>query len=232
MRAAVLAITVAGLLALALPSTAAAEGCLYQDDPVTAANTAQAERSLLCLNNAVRAHTGLTALQSDLRLQGAATAHSADMLARAYLEHITPEGITQSVRAIAAGYLAGVGENVGASNTQPVINVFRAWRASAGHNTNLLYPPYRATGIGLVPGYVFGGPGYTVTQMFGLGPANGADTGLDLYYPNERCRKGKLARLGLKRKKNVGPAARERRKELARKLRKTCRAKPIAPPFL
>ena len=230
-RAAVLASIVAGLVALALPGTAAAEGCLFQDDPATQ-NLDRAQRSLLCLNNAVRAHAGLNALASDPRLQGSATAHSADMVARVYFDHLTPEGVTQSARAIAAGYLAGVGENIGASTGATPILVFRAWRASPGHNTNLLYPLYQATGIGLAAGYPFSGTGgccFTATQMFGTGTSTGTDTALDLYYPNERCRKGKLAQLGLARKKKVGPAARERRKELARKLRRTCRSKPVAP---
>jgi uncharacterized protein YkwD len=214
----------AALLAFARPGTAAAEGCLYQDDPVTAGNLSQVERSLLCLNNALRLHSGLNPLGSDARLQGAATAHSADMAARLYFDHITPEGITPALRAIAAGYTAGVGENIGASNGQTGILVFRAWRASPGHNTNLLLPQYQATGIGMAIGYPFGGPGYTVTQMFGTAPATGGDTALDLYYPNDACKRAKLARLGGAKK-----MSRERRRELARRLRRSCSSKPQAP---
>jgi Cysteine-rich secretory protein family len=195
--------------------TAAAEGCLYENDPATN-DLVHAERTLLCLNNAVRLHAGLNALAMDRRLQGAATAHSADMVARVYFNHLTPEGLTPSARAIAAGYLAGVGESIGASTGTTPILVFRAWRASAGHNANLLYRTYQATGIGVVPGYPFpGGGSYTVTQMFGTGPSTGSDTALDLYYPNRRCRKAKLAK--------------RRKKPLARKLRRACQSKPAKP---
>jgi uncharacterized protein YkwD len=226
-RVGILATAVAGLLALALPATAAAEGCLYQDDPAVQ-DLARAQRTLVCLNNAVRLHSGLNALTSDPRLQGAATAHSADMAARLYFDHVTPEGVTPAARASAAGYPASVGENIGASTGLTPRFVFQAWRASPGHNTNLLYPLYQATGIGLAAGYPFPGgrPGYTATQMFGSGPAIGTDTALDLYYPNEACRKGKL---GLERPKKAGPRARQRRRELARKVRRACGSKPAAP---
>ena len=211
------------LLAIVGQGTAAAEGCLYQDDPISGDNLGRVERSLLCLTNAVRLRSGLNALATDARLQGAASAHSADMSARLYFNHITPEGVDPAVRAIAAGYTGGVGENIGASNGLTGILVFRAWRASPGHNFNLLYPLYQATGIGLAVGYPFGGRGYSATQMFGVGPAQGHDTALDLYYPNDRCKQVKLARLnGIK-------GSREKRRVFARKLRQACRLKPGQP---
>jgi hypothetical protein len=213
------------LLALGGQGTAAAEGCLYQDDAVTADNLGRVERSLLCLGNAVRVDSGLNPLATDARLQGAASAHSADMSTRLYFSHITPEGLDPAVRALAAGYTAGVGENIGASNGPTAIVLFRAWRASPGHNFNLLYPAYQATGVGLALGYPFGGRGWSVTQMFGVGPAQGSDTALDLYYPNDRCRRAKLARLSGRK------SSREQRRAFTRKLRQACRMKP-APPRL
>jgi uncharacterized protein YkwD len=221
----VAALVAAALLAIWGQGTAAAEGCLYQNDPVTSSNLGHVERSLLCLNNAVRLRSGLNPLASDPRLQGAASAHSADMAARLYFGHVSPEGVTAAARALAAGYTAGVGENIGASNGPNAILVFRAWRASPGHNFNLVSPQYQATGIGVAMGYPFGGHGYTATQMFGTGPAQGGDTGLDLYYPNNRCRRAKLGRLGRKGKK----AAPMRGKLLARKLQQVCSAKPVKP---
>jgi uncharacterized protein YkwD len=224
-RLCVAALAAAAPLAIWGQGTAAAEGCLYQDDPVTANNLGQVERSLLCLNNAVRLRSGLNPIASDARLQGAASAHSADMAARLYFDHVTPEGVTAAARALAAGYTAGVGENIGASNGLAAILVFRAWRASPGHNLNLLYPTYQATGIGVATGYPFGGRGYTATQMFGIGPAQGTDTALDLYYPNRKCKKAKLARLGRQGKRSSP----NRSKELARKLRRVCSEKPAKP---
>ena len=62
--------------------TASAEGCLYQDEVANGSNQPRVERSLLCLANAVRGRAGLASLVADPRLNAAARAHSADMVAR------------------------------------------------------------------------------------------------------------------------------------------------------
>jgi uncharacterized protein YkwD len=213
---AVVAILIAG------QGTAAAEGCLYQGEAVSASNQARAERSLLCLANAVRARAGLASLRADPRLNAAARAHSADMVARDYFSHTSPEGSDPGDRAAAAGYGPFVGENIASSGGGTPVSVFVAWRGSPGHNANLL-GPYLASGLGAAPGFAGGGGGITATQMFGRDPAQGSDTGLDLYYPNERCATAKLRRIALKdrlRKAKKG----QRRTRLRRKLRRARRA--------
>jgi len=194
-----------------------AEGCLYQDEAVTPSNQARVERSLLCLANAVRARAGLNLLSADPRLDRAARGHSADMVARGYFDHIGLDGSTPSDRAQAAGYPGGAGENIAASSRGTAISVFSLWRASAGHNANLL-GSYAATGLGVAPGYPGGRGGITATQDFGRSPAQGRDTGLDLYYPSEGCRAAKQRKVALKAR--LSAVRKGRRPKLRRKLRR------------
>jgi hypothetical protein len=231
---ALLAAMAAGMTLLGFGGgTAEAEGCLYQDEAVTGSSQARVERSLLCLANAVRARSGLTTLAADPRLNAAARAHSADMVARGYFSHTTPEGSDPSDRAVAAGYGSSVGENIAAASRGTAISVLSLWRASPGHNANLL-GSYSATGLGVAPGYPDGGRGITATQMFGRAPAQGKDTGLGLYYPNEGCAAAKLRKVALKARLRATRKARHAK--LRRKLRRarravsrTCGSPPEAP---
>jgi uncharacterized protein YkwD len=221
-RYAIAAIGAAAALPIVGQGTAAAEGCLYQDDVVSSSNEARVERSLLCLTNAVRRPAGLPAALADARLNSAARGHSVDMVARGYFSHSSPEGSSPSDRAQAAGYPGGAGENIAASGRGTAISVFSLWRSSPGHNANLL-GSYSATGLGVAPGFPSGGGGITATQMFGRAPAQGSDTGLDLYYPNEPCRAAKLRRIAI----NVrikGSRKGSRRTKLRRRLRRAKRA--------
>jgi uncharacterized protein YkwD len=235
-RCGIAAIAAVAALLIVGQGTAAAEGCLYQDEVVSASNQARAERTLVCLANSVRRAAGLGPLSADSRLNAAARGHSMDMVARGYFSHTSPEGSTPSIRARAAGYPGGAGENIAASSQGTAISIFRAWRASQGHNANILRP-YRASGIGVAPGFPGGGRGITATQMFGNSPADGADTALDLYYPNEACRTAKLRRIAvksrLKRSRSGRPRARQRKKlrRAKRAVARTC-AQPAELPLL
>jgi hypothetical protein len=137
------------------------------------------------------------------------------MVARGYFDHTGLDGSSPSDRAQAAGYPDGAGENIAASSRGTAISVFSLWRASPGHNANIL-GSYAAIGLGAAPGFPGGSGGITATQMFGRVPAQGSDTGLVLYYPNERCRSAKLRKFTLKARlrgaKKGGPRAKLRRK--------------------
>jgi uncharacterized protein YkwD len=234
-RCGVAAVVAVTTLLIAGQGTAAAEGCLYQDEVLGASNQLRAERTLLCLANSVRRAAVLPSLPADSRLNAAARAHSMDMVARGYFSHTSPEGSTPSTRAQAAGYPGGAAENI-ASGQGTAILVFRAWRESPGHNRNIL-GTYLASGIGLAPGYARGGPGITATQMFGVVPANGGETALDLYYPNKRCRAAKLRRIAVKsrlKRSRKGPGRTKLRRQLRRAKRavtRTCE-QPAEPPLL
>jgi uncharacterized protein YkwD len=214
-------VAAAGLLLLAAgQGTAAAEGCLYQGEGAGASNQARVERSLLCLTNAVRSRAALNLLAADPRLSSASRDHSADMVAHGYFSHTGLDGSTPSDRALAAGYPGGAGENIAASSRGTAISVFSLWRASPGHNANLL-GSYSATGLGVAAGFPGGPGGITATQMFGRARAAGSDTGLDLYYPNESCASAKLRKIGLRAR--LRTAKKGHRAKLRRKLRRAKR---------
>ncbi|ANE43993.1 CAP domain-containing protein [Deinococcus puniceus] len=88
----------------------------------------------------------------------AARSHTADMAARNYFAHVTPEGRTIAMRAEAAGYTnwQTLGENIAAGYT--VQNVVQGWIDSPGHCKNLMDPKFREMGAGYTyrPGSTYG----------------------------------------------------------------------------
>jgi len=109
-----------------------------------------AETAVLVLVNAERAKAGCRALTVDSRLAAAARKHSADMVARDYFSHTTPNGVTFSQRIDAEGYQwSRVGENI-AAGQRNATEVMKAWMKSPGHRANILNCGYRNIGIGVV----------------------------------------------------------------------------------
>jgi uncharacterized protein YkwD len=232
-RCGVAAIVAVTALLIAGQGTAAAEGCLYQDEAVTSTNQARVERSLVCLTNAVRRRAGLESVLADSRLGAAARGHSADMVGRGYFSHTSPEGSSPSDRARAAGYPGGAAENIAASSRGTAISVFSAWRGSPGHNANIL-GAYVATGLGVAPSFAGGGRGITATQMFGSARPSGSDGALDLYYPNERCKAVKLKKAAFLKAKKKALTRKQRRKlrRLNRKIGRRCQPGAVEAPLL
>jgi len=145
----------------------------------TPADTARILRSTLCLINAQRRHFGLVPLVEDPRLDRSAQAHSDDMVAHGYFEHVSPSGSTPVSRMTSAGYLSSgvgyeVGENIawGTLNLATPSSIVTAWMNSPDHRANILRPAFRQEGLGVnagVPGPVGQGePGATYTQDFGV----------------------------------------------------------------
>lgn len=81
-----------------------------------------------------------------------ARAHSADMAARGFFSHETPEGRNWVDRLNAAGVdgFTMAGENVGVT-TKPSPNdeILQGWIHSPVHRENLLAAPYNTTGLGI-----------------------------------------------------------------------------------
>jgi uncharacterized protein YkwD len=101
--------------------------------------------------NDARAKDGLPALASDPQLETVAAEHAADMIARHYFSHETPEGASPFERMKRAGCRYGwAGENM-AINVDPE-SAFLALLASPGHRENILNPHYRRVGIAAIPG--------------------------------------------------------------------------------
>jgi uncharacterized protein YkwD len=181
-------VAAAVFILLFAPAASAKEQCVFQGVKVSGRTAGKVERSLLCLTNVHRLRNGLDPLRRDTRLSRAARAHSADMVARGYFDHTTPEGRDPSDRARAAGYPGGAGENIAANGTGSAFALFEQWRNSSGHNLNML-GSYGVAGFGIARGFPGGGGGGTGTQMFSSSGANTRDTALGLYASSGRCAK-------------------------------------------
>ncbi|GAA3787424.1 CAP domain-containing protein [Streptomyces chiangmaiensis] len=132
--------------------------------PFTAAGLARTAEEVLALTNTERAAAGLAPLAADPRLAAAAQAHSADMVARDFYAHTSPEGREPWDRAAAAGSRhRTVGENIACGQRSPA-EVVRGWMNSPGHRANILKPAFTHLGVGFVGG---GRAGTYWTQLFG-----------------------------------------------------------------
>lgn len=135
--------------------------------PATTSTTAPAvdpAEAVLTLVNEARAAapTPCPPLTVDPHLKVAAQAHTDDMAARDYMDHVTPEGQDPAARAQAAGYTGtGVGENI-AQGYPDAASVMAGWMASDGHRKNVENCSYTAIGI------AYNTDGWYWTQVFGL----------------------------------------------------------------
>jgi uncharacterized protein YkwD len=131
--------------------------------PPQPTGNAGAEATVLQIVNAERAKVGCKPLTMDSRLTTAARKHSADMAARNYFSHTTPEGVTFDKRITAAGYRwSAAAENI-AKGQRTAAEAMDAWMHSPGHRANILNCGYVNIGIGVV---FAGRTGYW-TQDFG-----------------------------------------------------------------
>lgn len=102
--------------------------------------------------NAERATRHLIRLERRAELDAVARAHSADMAHRAYLSHVTPEGLDPLARLERAGIegFSLAAENAGqTSKAEPSREILAGWLASPVHRQNLHAPPFNATGVGV-----------------------------------------------------------------------------------
>jgi uncharacterized protein YkwD len=122
------------------------------------------ERAFLKRINAFRGTHGLAPLQLSQTLGAASRHHSADMAARNYFSHQTPEEDSPGTRAVAHGYpSSSVGENI-AAGSESAAATFGQWENSSGHRSNMLGSTYQAIGIGRAQG---GSYGWYWTTVFG-----------------------------------------------------------------
>ncbi len=132
--------------------------------PLAAGDLARTAAEVVDLTNRERARAGLPPLAVDPLLAKAAQAHSADMVARAFYSHTSPEGGKPWDRAAAAGCTRrSIGENIACGQRSPA-EVVEGWMNSPGHRANILKPDFTHIGIG----FAGGGPaGMYWTQLFG-----------------------------------------------------------------
>lgn len=113
---------------------------------------ARARAAMLARVNAERARAGRPPLRLDPRLSAAAQAHAEDMMVHSYYNHASPEGKTPLDRVRKTGYAPHiVAENI-ARGPFTVDEVMDDWMLSHEHRANLLHPPLRDFGAGIVVG--------------------------------------------------------------------------------
>ncbi|MFG2309130.1 CAP domain-containing protein [Streptomyces sp. NPDC048566] len=132
--------------------------------PFSPAGLERTTREVLALTNRERAAHGLPQLSPDGPLTAAAQGHSADMVARDFYAHTSPDGRAPWDRAAAAGSRhRTVGENIACGQRSPA-EVVLGWMNSPGHRANILTPEFTHLGVGLAGG---GRAGTYWTQLFG-----------------------------------------------------------------
>jgi uncharacterized protein YkwD len=150
-----------GLSARRLPTLRSVGGA-YQPD---------LERAIFQYTNEVRRKNGVSPLTWENCLRDVARNHSADMLARHYFSHNSPEGSTPDQRIRAGCRLNNVtwtGENIWMGTNQRegtqqlARHIVDNWMSSPGHRSNLLRPQFTDIGIGTVSN----GREVQVTQAF------------------------------------------------------------------
>ena len=120
------------------------------------------EAEMLELVNKERLAVGLRPLEADPEMLPVARAHSADMFARGYFSHQTPEGKSPFDRIREAGVrFRTAGENLALAPTVEIAH--RGLMNSPGHRENILRPQFGRVGIGILTG---GRHGIMVTQKF------------------------------------------------------------------
>lgn len=120
------------------------------------------EAQMLALVNQERTSRGLAPLKADPELTEVARSHSADMFARGYFSHYTPEGEDPFDRMREAGIrFRAAGENLAMAPTLQIAH--NGLMNSPGHRANILRPEFGRVGIGIMSG---GRQGIMVSQEF------------------------------------------------------------------
>ena len=171
----VAAIVVTALGAMTMKAAAQGSGCEDTAAAPGSAPEAEVRATVRCLVNETRARHGLAPLRPSPALSRAAEAHSADMVARHYFEHVGPGGGSVADRARQAGYIRGardwsLGEDIGwgtGSLSTPAAMV-RAWMDSPPHRRVILDRGFRDIGVGVAPGVPTGQAG-GATYVIDLG---------------------------------------------------------------
>jgi uncharacterized protein YkwD len=119
------------------------------------------ETLLWRLGNCEREKRKMAPLACDLRLVWASRAHAADMAARGYFDHHTPEGVDPFERMQARGMtFTRAAENLAFAPTMGIAH--RGWMSSQGHRKNILNEAFTHGGVGVIRT----GEGYLLTALF------------------------------------------------------------------
>ncbi len=125
----------------------AKSGALASRDYTATKLDAEKARDLI---NAYRKEKGLKPLRINMELTNAAKAHSRDLARWDRISHFGSDGSNPWDRVKRTGYNARLAaENVGTGQVS-IEEVIKGWKASEGHNKNLLMPDAQHMGIALV----------------------------------------------------------------------------------
>jgi len=137
--------------------SASAATCANADAFPGEATVDQLTGATICRLNKERRVRGLRRLKLNPSLSEAARAHSRDMVAKRYFDHVSQEGRDVVDRLTRTGYLGAagswvVGENLawGAGSRSTPRQIVSAWMHSSGHRQNILTNRFREIGIGIV----------------------------------------------------------------------------------
>ncbi|RYD58575.1 MAG: hypothetical protein EOP56_03035 [Sphingobacteriales bacterium] len=120
------------------------------------------EAEMLKLVNRERTVKGLRPLAADPEMAIVARKHSADMLARGYFAHVSPEGKNPFGRMKDGNVkFESAGENLALAPT--LLMAHRGLMNSPGHRANILNPAYGRVGIAVLSGGIHG---LMITQNF------------------------------------------------------------------
>jgi uncharacterized protein YkwD len=160
------ALSVVALCATPSPAAAQGTGCSFTRSAASAAPEPNVRTALRCLVNVERATHGLSALRSSSRLDAAADRHGADMVARGYFDHVTPDGRSVTDRVRDTGYLGGsrdwaLGEDIGwgTGSASTPASIFQAFMHSPPHRRVILDREFHEIGVGVAQGVPVAGEG-------------------------------------------------------------------------
>jgi uncharacterized protein YkwD len=142
-------------LIMAVDADAAEAPCATAAVAATQSSPSAVGAAVRCLINRQRAAHRLPALQPSERLRAAAAAHSADMVARSFFDHVAPGGSTLTDRARRAGYSGRtLGEDIawGTDELSTPAAIVEAWMDSPPHRAVILGARFREIGVGVAAG--------------------------------------------------------------------------------
>lgn len=139
-----------------------------QEEPQTKSVTLSTEekpvpdaKQIIAATNDYRASKGLQPLTENAKLDQSACLKAQDMVAKNYWSHVSPDGLDPTHWVKLAGYLYhNLGENL-AYGFKNAYEVLAAWKASEGHNANLI-GDYTETGVCVIGNVSYQNATYSV----------------------------------------------------------------------
>jgi uncharacterized protein YkwD len=177
-RAVPLAAACASIALGCAPSVAAGQstGCGFTRLAATAMPEPNVRTAIRCLVNTARVDRGLRPLRPSARLNLAADRYAADMVARGFFAHVTPEGRSIVDRVRDTGYLGGssdweLGEDIGwgTSTLSTAESIVQAWMNSPPHRRVILGRDFREAGVGVAQGVPVPGQADGATFVLDVG---------------------------------------------------------------